>query len=211
MRTFWNWALALVVPAVWVAAVRPADLPVPEGTVLKLLLLRQKSVQKELECSKEVCDKIMKFTKKEYDEAVKAMDLSGEERKAKFEAFRKANRKFLTDTLSRKQLRRLDQITLQLTGLTQLTRPEIIKRLELTDDQVKKFKELQKDARKRLAELIDAKGDKDRHKKLAKLREETRKKIMAELTDEQKEKVRKMVGEPFKGEIVFENTDAKDE
>jgi hypothetical protein len=211
MRTFWNWALALVVPAVWVAAVRPADLAVPEGTTLKLILLRQKSVQKELNISAEDVDKIMKFTKKQYEEAVKALELDGEKRKEKFEALRKANRKFLTDTLKPRQRRRLDQITMQLTGLTQLTRPEIIKRLELTDDQVKKFKELQKDARKRLAELIDAKGDKDRHKKLAKLREETRKNIMAELTDEQKEKVRKMVGEPFKGEIVFENTDAKDD
>jgi len=211
MRTFWNWALALVVPAVWVAAVRPADLPVPEGTVLKLLLLRQKSVQKELKLSAEDVDKIMKFTKKEYDEAVKALDLDREKRRQKYEALRKANTKFLTDTLTPKQLRRLNQITLQLTGLTQLTRPEIIKRLELTDDQVKKFKELQKDARKKLGELIDAKGGADKNKKLAKLREETRKNIMAELTDEQKEKVRKMVGEPFKGEIVFENTDAKDD
>jgi hypothetical protein len=211
MRTFWNWALALAVPAVWVAAVRPADLPVPEGTTLKLILLRQKSVQKELKISAEDVDKIMKFTKKEFEEAQKALDLDKDKRRQKFEALRKANRKFLTDTLTRRQRRRLDQITMQLTGLMQLTRPEIIKALELTDDQVKKFKELQKDARKKLAELIDAKGGADRNKKLANLREETRKNIMAELTDQQKQKVRALVGEPFKGEIVFENTDAKDD
>jgi hypothetical protein len=43
---------------------------------------------------------------------------------------------------------------------------------------------------------------------LAKLRAETRKKILAELTDEQKAKVREMVGAPFEGEIVFEEPES---
>jgi hypothetical protein len=37
-----------------------------------------------------------------------------------------------------------------------------------------------------------------------KLRGDTRNKIGAILTDEQKAKVRELVGEPFKGEILFE-------
>jgi hypothetical protein len=63
---------------------------------------------------------------------------------------------------------------------------------------------MQKEARKALEEIITSTERAGKNEKLAKLREETNKKIMAALTDEQKAKVKEIVGEPFKGEIVFE-------
>ena len=48
MRTVMKWAVALLVVAVCGTTALPGEADVPEGTVVKLLLLRQKSVQKEL-------------------------------------------------------------------------------------------------------------------------------------------------------------------
>jgi Spy/CpxP family protein refolding chaperone len=96
---------------------------------------------------------------------------------------------------------------MQFTALTQLLKPEMVKELKLSDDQVKKLKDLQKEARKALGELIDTKERAGKSEKLAKLREETRTKILDILTDEQKEKVREKAGPPFEGEIVFEEPD----
>ena len=164
-----------------------------------LMLLRQESVQKELKLTPDAVRKIMAFTNEQYEEARKALELDKEERRRKFEALGKENRKFLADNLNPGQRKRLDQITMQLTGLMQLRRPEVARALELTEDQSRKVKEMQTEARKHLRELIDAKDSEGRKEKLAKLREQTRKKVMALLTDKQRAKVRELVGEPFKG------------
>ena len=208
MRTFMKWAVALLVVAVCGATARPAEPDVPEGTVVKLLLLRQKSVQKELDLGADVVMKITAFTNAQSEAAGKALGLGEGPRKAAFEKLAKENDKFLADNLNAKQSKRLDQITMQFTALTQLTKPEIVRELKLTDDQVKKFKEMQTGARKALAEVLRSK-DAGKSQKLAKLHQESRTKILAVLTDEQKTKVREMVGAPFEGEIVIEEPDDK--
>jgi hypothetical protein len=210
MRTFMKWALVLLVPAVLGATARPAEPNVPEGTTVKLLLLRQKSVQKELELGADVVKKITDFTAAQSEAAGKALELGEAARKEEFEKLAKQNDKFLADTLTEKQSKRLDQITMQFTALTQLLKPEMVKELKVSDDQVKKFKDLQTEARKALVDLIQAKDPAGKSEKLAKLREETRTKILAVLTDEQKAKVREIAGPPFEGEIVFEEPDSKD-
>jgi Spy/CpxP family protein refolding chaperone len=208
MRTFCTLVLALAVPAGFAAAAEKTAPIAPETTTSQLLLLRQKSVQKELKLSDETVKKIMDFTNKESDEYGKALkDLKGKERTAKFEELEKANKKFLEDNLSEEQRKRLAQITLQVTGLYQLGRPEVVKALNLTEEQQNKLEDLQKETRKALEEIITSTERAGKNEKLAKLREENKKKIMAVLTDEQKAKVKEIVGEPFKGEIVFEEPD----
>jgi hypothetical protein len=204
MRTFMKWAVVPLVLAVFGPTARPAEPDLPEGATVKLLLLRQKSVQKELDLGADLVKKIMEFTDAQSEAAGKAIKLGEAERKQAFEKLGKANDKFLADNLSEKQSKRLDQITMQFTALTQLTKPEMIKDLKLSDDQVKKFKDLQTEARKALADLIQAKDATGKSEKLAKLREETRMKILAVLTEEQKAKVREIAGPPFEGQIVFE-------
>jgi len=199
-----KWAVVLLVPFVFGATARAADEVVPEGTVVKLLLLRQKSVQKELSLDADLVKKITEFTDGQSEAAGKAIKLGEAERTEALRKLARANDKFLTDNLSAKQSKRLEQITMQFTALTQLTKPEMAKELKLSDEQVKKFKDLQTEARKALADLIEAKDRAGKTEKLAKLREETRTKILAVLTDEQKTKVREMAGPPFEGEIVFE-------
>jgi hypothetical protein len=202
MRTFMKWAVVLVVPAVLGASARPAEPAVPEGATIKLLLLRQKSVQKELGLTPEAVQKIMTFTDAESEAAGKAVGQGEAARKQAFELLRKANEQFLASTLTPAQGKRLDQIMMQFTALTQLTKPETAKALNLSDEQEQKLKALHTEARKALLDVFEAKEG--RSEKLAKLREETRTKVLALLTDDQKAKVREMVGPPFEGEIVFE-------
>ena len=208
MRTFFTLVLVLAVPAGFAAAEEKNAPIAPETTTSQLLLLRQKSVQKELKLDEDTVKKIMEFTNKEADEYGKALkDLKGKERAAKFEELEKANKKFLEDNLSADQRKRLEQVTLQVTGLYQLGRADVAKLLNLTEEQQTKFEDMQKEARKALEEIITSTERAGKNEKLAKLREETNKKILAALTDEQKAKVKEIVGEPFKGEIVFEEPD----
>src|SRR5262249_22614013 len=204
MRTFMKWTVVLLVPVVFGTTARAADDVVPEGTTVKLLLLRQKSVQKELDLGDDVIQKIMAFTTAQSEAAGKAIKLGEAERKEAFVKLLKENDKFLADTLSEKQSKRLHQITMQFAALTYLTKPEMVKHLKLSDEQVKKVNDLQSESRKALVDLIQAQDRTGKSEKLAKLREETRTKILGVLTDEQKAKVREIAGPPFEGEIVFE-------
>jgi hypothetical protein len=211
MRTCFVLVLALAVPAGFAAAREKPDETtapiVPETTTAQLLLLRQKSVQKELKLSDETVQKVMEFCNKESEEYGKALKLADKDRTGKFDELERVNKKFLEDNLSADQRKRLEQITLQVTGLHQVTRPEVVKELKLTDEQVAKFKEMQKEARMALEAIINGADRAGKTEKLTKLREEINKKILDLLTDEQKAKVRETVGEPFKGEIVFEEPD----
>lgn len=210
-RSLWTWVLVLAVPAGAVAA-DPTEAIAPEGTTIQLLLLRQKSVQRDLKLTPEVVKKVAEFTLKESKEYLKDLKLDAKERDAKIEELAKENKKFLEETLTAAQRKRLEQITLQVSGLQQLTRPEVAKVLDLTEDQQKKFKEMQKEARKELEAIINLKDRKEKTAKLAKLREETDKKIDAVLTEAQLAKAKELVGEPFKGELVFEEPEeAKDD
>jgi hypothetical protein len=204
MRTFMKCAVVLVVPAVFGATAWPAEQVVPQGATVKLLLLRQKSVQKELELTPETIRKIMAFTDAQSAEAGKAVKQDETAREQVFEKLAKQKEQFLADTLTPKQSKRLDQITMQLTALYQLTKPEIAKALNLTDEQVQKFKDLQLVTRKAMIDLLGVKEREGGNEKRAKLRQETRTKIMALLTDKQKAKVREMTGPPFEGTIVLE-------
>jgi hypothetical protein len=199
-----KWVLFLTIPALLVAADQPADKIVPEGTTVQLILLRQKSVQEDLKLSSEVAKGIIDFTNQEYEAWQQALKLSGDEQEQKIKELQQKNEKFLADNLSDAQRKRLGQITMQITGLVQLTRPEVVRALSLTEEQQNKFKEMQKEAGTELQAIIHDTNREGRNEKLAKLRAEIDKKVDAVLTDEQKEKAREVVGEPFKGEILIE-------
>src|SRR5947209_10605515 len=102
MRTFMKWAVVLLAPAVFGATARPEEPAVPSGTTVKLLLLRQKSVQKELELTPESVQKVMAFTTAQSEAARKAM-AQGEGARQVFEQLGKQNEQFLADNLTPKQ------------------------------------------------------------------------------------------------------------
>jgi hypothetical protein len=208
MRTYCKWALVLAAGAVWAAPARSGEQEAPGPTTAQLLLLRQKSVQKELNISPELAKKIHEFTNKEDEEFRKALKLGKEEGEKKILELRRANQKFLEDNLSAAQRKRLGQIYLQVTALHQLTQPEAAKALNLTEAQQTKFKEMHAEARKKFFAILEAKEDREaRHKKLKQLREDVYKALGEVLTAEQKAKAKELVGEEFKGELFFEEPD----
>jgi hypothetical protein len=210
MRNFWKWALVLVVPAIWVAAAWSQEQHHPEGTTIKLMLLRQKSVQKELNVSADVANKVSEFTDHQSDAFGKALDLPEADRKKVVSKLAEQNKKFLEDTLSAKQNARLDQIYMQFTALVHLTNPEAAKKLKLTEDQQQKLTELHKEHRNQMKELLFGKDVENRSAKYAKVHDKLRAQILAVLTEKQLAQVREIVGAPFTGEIVFdENIPAK--
>jgi hypothetical protein len=204
MRTFWKAAVILAVPAIWTALAWPQEPSLPEGNTVRLLLLRQKSVQKELGISDSVAKKIMAFTTKESQIAGKALELPTGKRKKVFEQLAEANKQFLTTTLSAKQNKRLDQLYLQFTAPYQLTRAKVAKALKLTEDQQQKFKDLYKEYRKEMGHILFGKDAEGKAEKFAELREKTGKQILAILTEKQQAQAREAVGAPFKGQIEFE-------
>jgi hypothetical protein len=198
---FTKWAVVLFVPTALMAADPPAEHAAPSGTTIKLLLLRQKSVQKDLKLEPATVKKVMEFTHAQHEAALKALKMEEGPRKKAFAKLQTQNEKFLADTLSEKQGKRLDQIALHVNALMHLTRAAMVKKLKLDEDQVKKCKELREKCHKELAELYDAKDRKGLKEKFAKVRADTRAKILAILTDEQKKMLRDLAGPPFEGEI----------
>ena len=185
MRTR-TWAMILAISALGFAEPPAPEFALPSDTTVKLLLLRQKSVQEELKLSDELCKKITEYENKEHE-------------------------KFIAANLSEAQRKRLDQITMQVFGLRFLTRPKAVEVLKLSAEQQEKFKKLHEEARKELAAIVEDKDQEGKNEKLAKLRADIDKKVEAILTDEQKEIARSYVGEPFKGKIVLEEPkDKKD-
>ena len=207
MRTIWKWAVVLAVPAIWVAAAWPQEPAHPEGTTVKLLLLRQKSVQKELDISADVAKKIMAFTNEQAEAAGKALGMAEAERKKAFTQLEEQNKKFLADTLNAKQGTRLNQLYLQFTAPYQLTRAEVAKALNLTADQQQKCKDLYQEHRKEMGDILFGKDTEGRAAKFAKLRETARTKLLSILTEKQQAQAREAVGPPFMGEIVFEENE----
>jgi hypothetical protein len=208
MRTL-KWLLVLSVPAVWVAAARPAEPHFPSGTVAKLILLRQKSVQKELGLSPEVVQKIMAFTQKQYQAAEKAMSMDKAGRDKTFAQLLKEDKEFMAANLKPEQVKRLDQIVMQFNGLRHLVRKAIIKKLKLTPAQVTKLKTLRAETIQKLQKVLQATDAKERKENFAKLHQSTRKKVAAILTAAQKKKVKAMIGKLFDGEIEFGEIGAK--
>ncbi len=208
MRFIWKWAVMLAFLAVGVALAKEPEHLVPEGTTIQLLLLRQKSVRQELKITPKEREKIFEFTHKQHEAAQQAMKLGAGERKEKFAKLHKANEQFLENALTPEQRKRLDQITLQVAGLHWLTRPAIARELKLTRDQEQKARELHKESRKEVVEIIHAKSSTGRHEKLAELRKATRQKLMNLLTPDQKARWKELAGPPFTGQLVFEEPEA---
>jgi Spy/CpxP family protein refolding chaperone len=196
--------MILAVSALGFAEPPAEEFALPSDTTVKLLLLRQKSVQEELKITPELGKKIADFTEKEHEEYLKSLKLNAAEREKKHNDLEKDHEKFIADNLSEAQRKRLDQITMQVIGVRFLTRPKATEVLKLTAEQQEKLKKLREEARKDLAAVFDAKDGGDKSEKLAKLRADIDKKIEAILTEEQKGKARFYIGEPFKGRLVIE-------
>lgn len=195
--------LACLVVVAFASAGRAADKMVPEEGAVEVMLLLQPAVGEDLKLSKDERDKIHKFASAQWEKAEKVSTLGDKERDREFDEMTKDNERFIKETLTKDQQKRLDEILLQTAGLLWVTRPEVASKLNLSDDQKTKAKQLQKEARQEMETLIHSTSDDKKDAELRELRETSRKRLISLLNDEQKAKWNQMTGKPLKGELRF--------
>jgi len=207
MNIFFKSGVALVIVAMGAISARAAEKMIAEEGAVELMLLRQQSIQKELKLTADEIEKIHKYAAQQWDQAQKVHELTGDARDKKFMEMSKENERFIEKTLTKDQLKRLHEITLQNAGILCLGRPHVASKLKLTEDQKKKVVQLQKESRKDAEELVHATKKEEKRQKLRELQEDSRTKLMAVLTDEQKATWKEMTGQPFTGDLAFFDPD----
>ncbi len=164
------------------------------------MLLGQESVQKELKLSDEQVKEVQKLMEKQREAFQGFGELSQEERRTKMQELNKSNNEAVAKILKPEQLKRAKQIALQRQGAAAVNNEEVAKELKITDEQKQKIRAIQTKARE---DMQGAGSDEEGRKKRQEVMTAMNEKIMGVLTAEQKEQLRKMQGEPFKGEIRF--------
>ena len=210
MNSVFKSAAALTILVLF--AVRPslaAEKMVAEEGAVEVVLLRQQSVQKELKVTADEVEKIHTFGEEQWEKAQKANVLGAAEQSKKYAEMSKENEKFVRETLTKDQARRLHQITLQMAGLLCLTRPEVASKLNLTADQKKRAHQLQKEARREAEELVHVTKKDQKLEKLRELHETSLKNLAELLTDEQEATWAEMIGPPFKADLAFFHPEEK--
>ncbi len=172
-----------------------------------LNLLANKSVQKELKLTDEQAEKASKAATEQREKLMEKgqelRDLEPAERGEKMQALMKEmgaeSKKVMAEILKPEQAKRLDQISLQQQGFQAYANAEIQKKLNFTDEQKNKVKDMTEESMKAMAEARDEfQGDREgMMKKMTEMRAEMTKKAADLLTDDQKKTWKEMVGEPF--------------
>ena len=209
MRNLWRVSLGLALLAYAVApalAQRPMGGGFGPGS-----LLTNKSVQEELKVTDDQKKKIEEVAKKAneaYSEKVKGLNFR--EDREKFAAAMKeattALDKQLPDVLKEDQVKRFKQIRTQQLRNRAFSDADIQTALKFSDAQKDSIKKISEEARKSVEEKTK---DLDRRRDFQKINEirqavdkESKEKINATLTSDQKKAWKEMVGEPF--EVKFE-------
>lgn len=171
------------------------------GAFGQLFLLENEEVRKELEIVDEQVEKLQELRDKMREQMREQFqglrDLSDDERRTRFEELRgkmeeqaKDMQKQVDEILMPQQRQRLAQISLQQRlqragTIEGLTSGELAEELGITPEQKADMEERAKEAQKELQE------------KIAKARTEARDKILSGLTAEQKDKIKKLLGDEF--------------
>lgn len=207
MYTLRKVLLGLTVLVVCTALARPAEddeAIIAREEALEIMLLEQKSVQQDLKLSAEHGKKIHEFADSQWKKMQAMKDLNKEERDRRFEAMAKDDERFLKGTLSESQLKRLEQISMQVAGLLWVMRSDVAKDLNLTEEQKRKIHELHREAHKEAQEAFRSAGRAEvKEVKFNEMRMANRRRLMSALTDEQKAKWKEMSGPPFRGKLHF--------
>jgi hypothetical protein len=217
MHKYRKWILAVAAVGVWSAPAWPADKSVPpkedEGKqqemvphrgAVRLMLLRQKSVQDDLKINSDTARKIHDFASEEWKKAQAIHALPANQQEAKYEELTKENNHFIQGNLTEEQRKRLNQIGMQLAGLLWVTHPEVAKELHLTEQQKARAEEQLRLAHHEMQEILRSSKDDVPEDKVKEERRINRKRLMDILTDEQKTKWKEMCGAKFTGELRFE-------
>lgn len=167
------------------------------------LLLRQESVQKELNLTEDQIKKVADLKTPNFRDF---QGLDREEIRKRMDEANKANEKLVAEILKPEQTKRLKQIGWQRAGANAINDPEVATALAFTDEQKQKVEAIQKDGQRAMREIFGQGGgkpDEEARKKMEDFRKGQNEKLMNVLTAEQKTKFKDLLGPEFKGEIRF--------
>jgi len=170
-------------------------------------LITVKSVQKELKLTEEQIKKVEQIpaqVKKRIQKQLDALDeLEGRELREKSkevrELYRKEFPKLLAEVLTREQMARLKQISLQFLGAKAFIEPDVVKALDLTAEQQKAMQKIVDDTSKETFEIyLKATDDtKAARKKVDELNKKQMDAALNSLTDKQKKAWQDLIKDPF--------------
>jgi hypothetical protein len=157
-------------------------------------LLRNQAIRRELEIEADQEKQI---------EAVR-QELEAELTKSRREITAKYQEK-IDKVLQPQQVERLQQISLQLRGLTALTDPEVAKKLGLSDSQVKDIQTKREEGNKKIAELRQGGGgfNRETFEKTREIQQETDKSVLGVLSEDQQKKYETLKGKEFDRSQLF--------
>ncbi|MGA2059278.1 MAG: hypothetical protein ABSG67_02265 [Thermoguttaceae bacterium] len=159
-----------------------------------LLLAQNAQIQKELEVVDDQKTKLTDLAAAQRTARQDLMNLSQEERAPKIQAMQEDTLKKLGDILLPKQLERLKQIQLQVEGPTALSNDDVVKALNITDDQKAKMKTISDEAAAKMPDALANLTGAERGTKMQELNKETLDKLLAVLTPDQVAKFDTMKG-----------------
>jgi hypothetical protein len=172
-------------------------------------LLLNKSVQDELKLSDEVKGKLTKISEKRGADMRKAFQDAGMDREKMQEAMKtvteetnKALTPILEKDLKPEQVKRFNQIKIQVAGIRAFTDPDVQKDLKLTDKQKQEAKAINEEVAKDSREIFMGAGfDREKlqeaRKKVEGLTKEAMDRFTKTLSDDQKKTLKDLSGEKF--------------
>jgi hypothetical protein len=167
----------------------------------QLRLLLQKSVQEDLKLSESQVQKVKQLWEKRGESFRGQRDLDLEEWHKKFSDLA-TQEKALEELLQPEQVQRLQQIVLQQRGVRAFGEPEVARGLELTAEQKEKIRGILDEAWKvRMKPMGPNVPRSEWARRWEDNWKNARRKVLNQLTAEQKERWQEMTGEAFKGEL----------
>lgn len=178
------------------------------GPMMVLGLLRNPQVQEELKLTEEQRQKIEQLgdslREKLRGLGQELRQLTPEEREKRLQAVNEEVEKELAKVLRKQQLTRLKQIALQVEGLAALGRTEVAKQVGINEEQQRKIQEILREAAEKRRALFQQGPPADPQatfQEMRKIREWVDEQISKLLTEQQRKRWQKLIGEPFKFEF----------
>lgn len=215
MRPHVKWLLTAVLAALLVS---PALGQLPllarlksmmENGVDKPLLLANDGVKKDIKLTDKQDNKVRKIVREVVDKyEPEFRKAEGDREKLKLgldstQETRERLNKALPDILSPKQLKRLDQIQIQVNGIASFKRPDVQKKLKLTDEQKAEIRKIGDGLKQDVAEVLKDASTAPLRKglgaivKVKELKNTATQKAIGKLTSAQKQTWQEMTGEKF--------------
>jgi Spy/CpxP family protein refolding chaperone len=159
-----------------------------------LRLAENAQVQKELEIVDDQKTKLADLATQQQTARQDLQNLSQEERAPKIQKNQEDSLKKLGEILLPKQLERLKQIQLQVQGADALSNEDVVKALNITDDQKAKMKTISDEAATKLQDALANLNGPERFTKMQELNKQLLDKLLAVLTPDQVAKFDTMKG-----------------